>query len=264
MLRYAACGKPPRARRNPGRRRARYFGLAPFLGTSTGGFRSIMDVARLLAATPVGLAVLFPDPVAKPRDPHGAAAHRAARDRPPSAVTLPGRDPRPEDEHIQALLGRPRTVHVDPEQYLPTLKTLRAGSNTRTLEPILIEGQRGVPVRKVLDSGSSIYGGPLDNLLVDQGVKENARILEDDPLSATAFTHSESTLARGAWKVRAVIATRIWSERLAPDQVVFRYERPAVRGEAVEGRISRRWVWTRLFVRGHRSSQWSTAAERCP
>jgi hypothetical protein len=105
---------------------------------------------------------------------------------------------------------------VDPEQYVPTLKTLRAGSNTRTLEPILVEGQRGVLVRKMLDSGSSIYGGPLHNLLVDQVVEENARILEDDPLSATAFTHSESTLARGAWKVRAVIATRIWSERLAP------------------------------------------------
>jgi hypothetical protein len=102
-------------------------------------------------------------------------------DRPPSAVTLPGRDPRPEDERIQAILGRPRTVHVDPEQYLPALKALRAGSNTRTADPVLVEGRRGVLVRKVLDSGSAIYGGPLDNLLVDQVVEENARIFEKRP-----------------------------------------------------------------------------------
>jgi hypothetical protein len=48
---------------------------------------------------------------------------------PASALALPGRDPQPEDERIQTLLGRPRTVHVEPEQYVPTLKTLRAASN---------------------------------------------------------------------------------------------------------------------------------------
>jgi hypothetical protein len=155
----------------------------------------------------------------------------------------------PEDARIQALLERGRTIHVDPEQYVPTVQTLRAGSSTRTAEPVTVNGRRGSLVRKILDSGSSIYGGPLENLLVDQVVEENARILED-PLSATAFTRSDSTLARGVWKIRAVTATRVWSERVGLDRVVFRYEASVetfvndqpFEEKRVDGTIPRRWI----------------------
>jgi hypothetical protein len=133
---------------------------------------------------------------------------------------------------------------------VPTLRTLRTGSNTRTAEPVIAEGRRGVLVRKVFDSGSSIYGGPLDNLLVDQVVEENARVFENDPLSATASTRSDSTLARGEWRVRAVTATRVWSERAAQDRVVFRYEASVetfvndqpFEDKRVDGAIARRWI----------------------
>jgi hypothetical protein len=133
---------------------------------------------------------------------------------------------------------------------VPTLKTLRAGTNTRTAEPILVEGQRGVLARKVLDSGSSIYWGPLDNLLVDRGGRgERLHLRERSPLR-DGIHRSDSTLARGTWKIRAVTATLVWSERLAPDQVVFRYEasvedlreRSAVRGEARRRHGPRRWI----------------------
>jgi hypothetical protein len=171
-------------------------------------------------------------------------------DLPASTLLLPGREPRPEDARVQGLLGRPRTTRVDPEQYVPMLQTLRAGSSTRTAEPVTVGGRRGILVRKVFDSGSSIYGGPLDKLTVDLVVEENARIFEDDPLSATAFTRSDSTLARGDWEVRAVTATRVWSEKLPEGRVVFRYEasvetfendRP-FEAKRVGGTIPRRWI----------------------
>jgi uncharacterized protein len=199
-----------------------------------------------LAISPFYFPTLWPSPEIPKVKLHTGPAG----DRPTSALLLPGRDPRPEDARIQALLERGRTVHVDPEQYVPTVQTLRAGSSTRTAEPVTVNGRRGSLVRKILDSGSSIYGGPLENLLVDQVVEENARILEDDPLSATAFTRSDSTLARGDWKIRAVTATRVWSEGVGLDRVVFRYEasvetfvndQPFVE-KRVDGTIPRRWI----------------------
>jgi hypothetical protein len=50
-------------------------------------------------------------------------------------------------------------------------------------------------VRKIPDSGSTIYGGPLDNLLIDQVVEENARIFADD--RDAIHRRADSTLACG-------------------------------------------------------------------
>ena len=47
---------------------------------------------------------------------------------------------------------------------------------------------RGMLVSKTFDSGSYLYGGALDHLLVDEVARENYQLLDGDPLSATGFT----------------------------------------------------------------------------
>jgi predicted acyl esterase len=167
-----------------------------------------------------------------------------------SRLILPGREKRAEDERVQRLITAPRTAFVGPEQYVPTVKTIRTGSSTREASPVTVGGRSGTQVRKVFDYGSVVYGGALDNLLVDQRVEEDARIFDGDPLSAIASSRSESKLERGEWKVRTLTRTRIWSERIGSDKVVFHYEAEArafigdvpFEERHVEGTIPRRWV----------------------
>lgn len=171
-------------------------------------------------------------------------------DLPDSSLVLPGRGPRPEDAHIQGLLPGSHTTYVNPEQYVPTLQTNRQASDQRLVEPVVVGGKSGTLVRKVFDSGGSVYGGALGNLLVDEIAEENFRILDGDPLSATGFTHYETTLARADWKIRAVTDTRVWNESTPSGQLVFRYQADIhtfVKDEPfedkhVEGTIPRRWV----------------------
>ena len=170
--------------------------------------------------------------------------------KPPATLVLPGRDPRPEDEGLAARLP-PRTAFVDPELYVPTVKTIREGSHQRVVERVTVDGTPGTLVRKTFDSGRSILGGVLDNLLVDVKASENFRILDGQPLSDTGFTRYETTLQRGDWIVQVVTETRVWSERQSSDgSVVFRYE-AKVQGftdgelfeeNQVEGTIPRLWV----------------------
>ena len=86
----------------------------------------------------------------------------------PSALDLPGRHPRREDSQIQALLVGSETRYVNPKHYVPTLKTKRDASCEQTAEPITVNGRRGMLVNKTFDSGSYLYGGALDHLLVDE------------------------------------------------------------------------------------------------
>ncbi|MFE2181149.1 CocE/NonD family hydrolase [Streptomyces sp. NPDC059455] len=171
-------------------------------------------------------------------------------DLPPSALVLPVRAPRPQDARIQALLAGSQTAYVNPEQYVPTLKTIREASDQRSVERVVVQGKPGVLVHKVFDSGSAVYGGVLDDLLVDQTAEENFQILDCDPLSATGFTRSATQLQRADWKVRVVTHTRVHSEKTASGRFVFRYEADLhtfVADEPFEekhirGTIPRRWV----------------------
>jgi uncharacterized protein len=171
-------------------------------------------------------------------------------DLPPSALVLPGRAQRPQDARIQALLAGSRTTYVNPELYVPTLKTIRQASSRRSVEPVVVHGKPGVLVRKVFDSGSAVYGGALNDLLVDKIAEENFRILDSDPLSDTGFSRYETRLARGDWNVSAVTETRVRSARDSSGRSFFRYEaniRTFVGAEPFEekhvsGTIPRRWV----------------------
>jgi predicted acyl esterase len=168
--------------------------------------------------------------------------------RPDSTLVLPGRPPRAEDAGMPALLPR-RTAYVNPEQYAPTVKSLREGSKERHVERVVVDGRPGTLVRKVFDSGSTVVGGILDNLEVDVTAQENFRILDGDPLSDTGFTHYETSLVRGDWKVKTVTDTRVWSES-TPEGPVFRYEADIhsfigdqpFEDAHVQGAIPRLWV----------------------
>jgi len=176
--------------------------------------------------------------------------HTGAVDgRDPSALILPGREPRPQDAGMKDLLPA-RTTYVDPEQYVPILETLREGSHQRAVERVVIDGAAGTLVRKKFDSGRAVFGGALDNLLVDVNATESFQILDGQPLSETGFTHYETTLERDDWRVKVVTDTRVWSEDTGPGGPVFRYTAD-VQGfigdepfeqRHVEGTIPRLWV----------------------
>jgi hypothetical protein len=83
---------------------------------------------------------------------------------------------------------------MNPKHYMLTLKTKRDASFERTAEPIIVNELRGMLVSKTFDSGSYLYGGALDHLLVK----------------------------RSDWKVMAVTRTRVWTEETARGQVAFR------------------------------------------
>jgi putative CocE/NonD family hydrolase len=167
----------------------------------------------------------------------------------PAVLTLPERTPRAEDARVAALLP-PRTTYVDPEIYVPTLETIREGSNQRVVSRVEVDGAPGTLVAKTFDSGRSIFGGALDKLLVDVKATENFRILDNQPLSDTGFTRYESTLQRGDWIVQVVTTTKVWSEAGADGAHVFRYEATVqgfTDGELFEenrreGTIPRLWV----------------------
>lgn len=169
-----------------------------------------------------------------------------------SVLVLPGRNPRPEDAGMAALLP-PRTTFVDPELYAPTLRTIREGGKKRSAAPVVVDGRPGMMVQKDIDSGSAVFGGILDNLEVDVTSSENIRILDGDPLSDALFSHSETSLARGDWKVKVVTDTRVWSEAVGQDPsdgAMFRYvadihtfigDQPFENAH-VQGAIPRLWV----------------------
>jgi hypothetical protein len=168
---------------------------------------------------------------------------------PQSAVTLPIRPPRAEDARLQELLRTPRTTYVDPEQYVHTTEE-RPGSSQRTAEPINVEGERGVLVKKFFDNGRTILGGALDNLEVDQVFEEKIQLIDSAPLSIRFTSSYVAKFARGDWKARAVTNTQLWSERTKPGETVFRYEARAqafvdqelLEEKHVKGSIPRKWV----------------------
>lgn len=167
----------------------------------------------------------------------------------PSALLLPERQARPEDARMKSLLPA-KTTYVNPDLYMPTVKTVREATTIRTTEAVTIESRKGVQVKKAIDNGAVIYGGVLDQLLVDQKAYETYQIIEGDPLSMTGSVRFESILERGNWKARSVTETRIWSEKISSDQIFFQYEASVetfINDEPFEkrrisGDIPRMWV----------------------
>jgi uncharacterized protein len=149
-------------------------------------------------------------------------------DSPASSLSLPGRKPRPEDARLKMLLPPdPEILCIDSEPYVPTCVE-RKGKNTRQVKHITIGSKTGVPVEEVFDSGRNRYGGPLEDLVVDQVAAENFRIFYDEPMSLVGFTKSRSILERTkdgeVWKVLCKTTTRVWTEKNATGQVFFRYK----------------------------------------
>ncbi|HKU81114.1 MAG TPA: hypothetical protein VJP76_03005, partial [Candidatus Tumulicola sp.] len=165
-------------------------------------------------------------------------------------LVLPVRNPRAQDARAQALLGRPVTAHVDPQQYAPIEATRRDAVNRRTAHDVVVGGRPGVAVHKLMDAGSYVYGGILERLLVDSSATESFVTVAADPLPAEMSTRYDSRLERGDWKVRAVTQTRVWSDRAPAGGAQFRYtaevetfegDRP-FRRRRVSGAIPRRHV----------------------
>jgi hypothetical protein len=179
---------------------------------------------------------------------------------PASSLSLPRRTPRAEDKRMHELLPPKQEIAcVNGEDYVPTLSEARPSNNTRKAEPVLVDGKRGVLVRKVSDSGRYQYGGPLQGLWVDQVAEENYQILEDDPLSQEGLSSFKATLERegagGTWRVRCETTARMWTEKDLAGALSFRYKATLqsflandqgifepFEEKVVEGSIPRLWV----------------------
>ncbi len=175
-----------------------------------------------------------------------------------STLALPVRPPRFEDARIQSLLPvTSETVYVDPGDYLPTLQEGRPARTERTAQPVTINGKAGVRVHKLFDSGRYLYGGPLQELWVDLMGEEDYQMLNDAPLSLTAWTHYVSVFERpgAGWKVKAETTSKVWSEEKTAGEYVFKYTATVetfIAGEQgqdqpfeykkMEGSIPRLWV----------------------
>jgi predicted acyl esterase len=166
-----------------------------------------------------------------------------------SALSLPLRAPRPDDLRVQKLLGKSRTTYVNPELYVPTTEK-RPSKNTRSAEIVMSGGKKATLVKKVFDSGATVLGGALGDILFDQIYEEKVEIIDAEPLSAKFSAGTMSILSRGDWKARAVNEARMWSEKTATGEVVFRYDAHArafdgdhlLEEKHVEGAIPRQWI----------------------
>ena len=212
-----------------------------------------------LAHPPRAVAVLLSDAMG------GARRRRSSRWKrvetgglPASALTLPGREPRAEDQRAQALLpAKSAGAYVNPDDYLPTLVEARPAETTRKAFPVTINGKPGIVTRKVFDSGRYQYGGPLQGLWVDQTAEENFQMVVGDPLSLVGFTQSTTILERPeqGFRARSETTTNVWSETDGEDGFVFRYratvktfigdstgtDRPFAE-KTVSGEIARSWI----------------------
>jgi uncharacterized protein len=145
-------------------------------------------------------------------------------DAPPGRVVLPARASRVEDAVLAARMPSETDIaYVDAEDYLP-MTSEREANDTRTVEPITVDGKPGFLVRKIFDYGNYSYGGPLAGLRVDQVAEENYRIFDGDPLSHSAFSEFSCVMTRPSpdWRIRSTASSHVWSERVA-GHVVFNY-----------------------------------------
>ena len=196
---------------------------------------SSCDLARIYAGD-VGRCAAVRDRRSGRRECKRFGAGRCERHAPPT-------------QRSRSALQLPETSYVDPATYAPILKTVREESNIRTAHIAGSGATARVVVHKLLDSGSYVYGGLLDGLLVNERAEEGFTITSGNPLSAVATSRYDSRLQRGSWDVRAVTATEVRAAG-TPSHPEFRYRAtidaysggvPFAHRE-IEGRIPRRWV----------------------
>ena len=177
----------------------------------------------------------------------------------PSSLSLPRRKPRTADLRLKQLLpDEPQILCVDSEKYIPT-EVGRPEKNTRRVKWITVGSQQGLLVEKLMDSGRYRYGGPLEDLWVDQVAEENFLIVDEDPLSLSGFTESKAVLERRkdgkTWKIRSQTVTQVWTEKEPTGGYVFKYkatlrtfianrlgEFDPFERKTVEGAIPRLWL----------------------
>lgn len=167
-----------------------------------------------------------------------------------TALVLPVRPPRREDATLPPSLTTDVMAYADPAKYAPVIATKRDAVNRRTASPTQIDGRPGIVVHKLMDAGSYVYGGLLENLLVDSSATEEVRTVADSPFAEDMRTRYESKLERGNWRVRAVTTTHVWGDRLPTGEPVFRYTADIETFENdepfeqrhLEGTIDRRWI----------------------
>lgn len=195
-----------------------------------------------LAISPVWVPTMW-----RPAERYDVTLHCGAGSS--SRLILPGRPPRDDDARAAALLPA-ATVHVDPERYAPILRTVRDERNARYARAETVGGAPALAVHKLMDAGSYVYGGILDRLLVDSTATEDFVTLDGAPASSVMQARYESKLERGAWRVRAVTHSRVWTERSPDGGYAFRYEADVetyvgdepFESNRVTGSIPRRWV----------------------
>lgn len=181
------------------------------------------------------------------------------RDGLPSCLSLPRRRPRSADRRLRELLPEePDILCVDSEKYVPT-EVGRPEEYTRAVKRITVGSKQGILVEKVMDGGRYRYGGPLQDLWVDQRAEENFLIVDEDPLSLSGFTKSKSVLKRTrdgeTWKVRCQTTTEVWTEKDPTGRYFFKYRATlrtfianshggydSFERKTVEGSIPRLWL----------------------
>jgi putative CocE/NonD family hydrolase len=172
-----------------------------------------------------------------------------------SRLVMPLRTPRSEDAKLAARIPSAKDIiSVNADEYLP-MTTRREGSERRYVMPfVATDGRQGTEVNKIFDSGCYGYGGPLDNLWVDQVAEENFRIIDGDPLSQRAETSFKLRMERptAGWRVRAETSAVVWSEKTSEGGYVFNYtasietftgsDDTPFEQKVVNGTIPREWL----------------------
>jgi hypothetical protein len=202
-----------------------------------------------LAAAAGGLARLLPDPVPSPEIPTVRLHTGQVGNLPASALALPGRAAargHPHSGAARSAAHRPRrsgAIRADPEDAAGGIEYADRGADPggRAARCPRAQGARQRQQR---------LRGPARQPAGRPGGRGKRACLRGRSSLRDAFTRSDSTLARGDWKERAVTATRVWSEKSPQNEIVLRYEasvEPFVNDQPfeakrIDGAIPRRWI----------------------
>jgi hypothetical protein len=147
----------------------------------------------------------------------------------PSTLSLPLRRPRADDSRMPQLFPPDPTITcVNSNDYIIVDDVGRPAVTNYTVEPITEGSKNGFNIKYTADSGEKSYGGPLQDLYVNETAVQNIQIYQDDPLSLVAFSNSTLVLARttgnGVWEVKSQISTTVWTQKCAGGLYSFRYK----------------------------------------
>lgn len=148
-----------------------------------------------------------------------------------STLTLPGRNPRDEDDLMPALFPRhPEITCVDSGDYISSeaVPKGRKGGTHNEVKDIGKGRRKRVVVRYVSDGGESISGGPLQDLYDNSYAEQIIQIRPDDPMSIVASSSSTVIVKRkaenGKWKFKYQSSSKVWTEQDREGKYFFRYQ----------------------------------------